>query len=339
MKIIKRLLWIGMALNVILLFTSAFYNKSKVLTFIVLLGTGIQAGTVLIFFRYINKPLQDLLKYRNLSDDEEKKQSIETGIQKIEDSELKNIFSSIMDYVLLVSKENNAEIFTKQTELSALQSQINPHFLYNTLDTIRGQAMIDGNKEVADMIEKLASFFRYSISRKGNMVTLRDELANVKNYISIQEYRFNNRFRLFIDIDEDEINKIVKDIGRLEQLQEETQNKLENLNQQRTTANGEAIKANAEFKRNVDSLLKNMEASDDGERDIKYSEMALRVLDESSVRLQKKKVGNLGQTITACYKKLANKKNLIETVEMDPVTLDLIYLDQNRQEVEKTSLS
>ena len=160
MKIIKRLLWIGMALNVILLFTSAFYNKSKVLTFIVLLGTGIQAGTVLIFFRYINKPLQDLLKYRNLSDDEEKKQSIETGIQKIEDSELKNIFSSIMDYVLLVSKENNAEIFTKQTELSALQSQINPHFLYNTLDTIRGQAMIDGNKEVADMIEKLASFFR-----------------------------------------------------------------------------------------------------------------------------------------------------------------------------------
>lgn len=204
MKIIKRLLWIGMALNVILLFTSAFYNKSKVLTFIVLLGTGIQAGTVLIFFRYINKPLQDLLKYRNLSDDEEKKQSIETGIQKIEDSELKNIFSSIMDYVLLVSKENNAEIFTKQTELSALQSQINPHFLYNTLDTIRGQAMIDGNKEVADMIEKLASFFRYSISRKGNMVTLRDELANVKNYISIQEYRFNNRFRLFIDIDEDD---------------------------------------------------------------------------------------------------------------------------------------
>ena len=159
MKIIKRLLWIGMALNVILLFTSAFYNKSKVLTFIVLLGTGIQAGTVLIFFRYINKPLQDLLKYRNLSDDEEKKQSIETGIQKIEDSELKNIFSSIMDYVLLVSKENNAEIFTKQTELSALQSQINPHFLYNTLDTIRGQAMIDGNKEVADMIEKLASSY------------------------------------------------------------------------------------------------------------------------------------------------------------------------------------
>ena len=70
---------------------------------------------------------------------------------------------------------NNAEIFTKQTELTALQSQINPHFLYNTLDTIRGQAMCDDNIEVAKMIETLASFFRYSISRKGTLVTLRDE--------------------------------------------------------------------------------------------------------------------------------------------------------------------
>lgn len=108
-------------------------------------------------------------------------------------------------YVALKICHNNAEIFNKQTELTALQSQINPHFLYNTLDTIRGQAMCDDNIEVANMIETLASFFRYSISRKGNLVTLRDELNNINNYMRIQQYRFNNRFSLEIVVDEEDI--------------------------------------------------------------------------------------------------------------------------------------
>lgn len=101
-------------------------------------------------------------------------------------------------------RDSNAEMFDRQAELRALQSQINPHFLYNTLESIRAQALLDDNDEVAKMVEALASFFRYSISRKGNLVTLRDELANIKNYIVIQRYRFNNRFSLEIDIDEED---------------------------------------------------------------------------------------------------------------------------------------
>jgi two-component system sensor histidine kinase YesM len=54
------------------------------------------------------------------------------------------------------------------------------------------------------MVEALASFFRYSISRKGNLVTLRDELNNIDNYMMIQRYRFNNRFSLEIIIDEED---------------------------------------------------------------------------------------------------------------------------------------
>ena len=55
------------------------------------------------------------------------------------------------------------------------------------------------------MIETLASFFRYSISRKGNLVTLRDELNNINNYMRIQQYRFNNRFSLEIVVDEEDM--------------------------------------------------------------------------------------------------------------------------------------
>ena len=67
--------------------------------------------------------------------------------------------------------------------------------------------------------------------------------------------------------------------------------------------------------------------------------MAVRVLNEFSVRLQRKKTGLLGETITSCYKKLANKKNLIDQITMDPVKLDLTYLNKDGVEVEKTALS
>ena len=104
-----------------------------------------------------------------------------------------------------IRAEQDAEIYAKQIELTALQSQINPHFLYNSLDTIRGEALIDGNKEVAEMIKTLSSFFRYSISRMGTAVTLRDELDNVYNYIKIQRYRFGERFRLDTDIEDSDV--------------------------------------------------------------------------------------------------------------------------------------
>lgn len=102
------------------------------------------------------------------------------------------------------TRKNSAEFFDKEAELTALQSQINPHFLYNTLESVRGQALIDGNIEIAKMMEALSAFFRYSISRKGSLVTLRDELNNIQNYMMIQRYRFNNRFSLEIFLDEED---------------------------------------------------------------------------------------------------------------------------------------
>lgn len=104
----------------------------------------------------------------------------------------------------LRNRKDLSKVLDKQTELTALQSQINPHFLYNTLESIRGQAVLDDNLEIAKMVEALANFFRYSISKKGSLVTLREELANINNYMLIQRYRFNNRFSLDILLDEED---------------------------------------------------------------------------------------------------------------------------------------
>lgn len=95
-------------------------------------------------------------------------------------------------------QQYTSDILYKQAELDALQSQINPHFLYNTLDSIRGQALAEGAEDIADMAEALSTFFRYSISNRNNVVTLDEELENVQNYFMIQQFRFNKRFCLQI---------------------------------------------------------------------------------------------------------------------------------------------
>ncbi|MGI6777802.1 MAG: sensor histidine kinase [Acetivibrionales bacterium] len=104
------------------------------------------------------------------------------------------------------SREYSAAIAKKQAEIRALQSQINPHFLYNTLDAIRSQALIDGSPVIADMTEALAMLFRYSISQKGSLVTLRDEMRNVDKYLMIQQFRFNNKFIVQKEFDDESLN-------------------------------------------------------------------------------------------------------------------------------------
>ena len=98
------------------------------------------------------------------------------------------------------------DILMKQANIMSLQSQINPHFLYNALECIRGQALIDGSEAVADMTHALSHFFRYSISSKSNVVTLANELENVRNYITIQKHRFRDRFVIAYEMDDPELN-------------------------------------------------------------------------------------------------------------------------------------
>lgn len=100
--------------------------------------------------------------------------------------------------------EYSARMVDKQTKLSALQSQINPHFLYNTLECIRSEALLYGCGSIAKMAKALASFFRYSISKKENIVTLKEELNNIENYFFIQSYRFDDKFSFDIQTDPEE---------------------------------------------------------------------------------------------------------------------------------------
>ncbi|MGN9163963.1 sensor histidine kinase [Tissierellaceae bacterium HCP3S3_D8] len=96
----------------------------------------------------------------------------------------------------------------KHAEYLALQNQINPHFLYNTLEGIRSEALIEGVDSIANMTEALAIFFRYTISNVDKFVTLEAEINNIKNYYKIQEFRFGDKLELNIEFqveDEEEV--------------------------------------------------------------------------------------------------------------------------------------
>lgn len=96
----------------------------------------------------------------------------------------------------LSDSEYSSRLLKTQAQINALYSQINPHFLYNTLELIRSQALDRGVGEIAEMAEILANMFRYNISHPKKLATLSQEMENVKNYFLIQQYRFQDRFTL-----------------------------------------------------------------------------------------------------------------------------------------------
>ncbi len=104
--------------------------------------------------------------------------------------------NQLMDDIVIKQEEK------RKSEMDALQSQINPHFLYNTLDSIVW--MIEGghNKDAVFMVTQLASLFRISLSRGKNIISLEQELRHAENYMNIQKVRYKNVFNVVFDIDD-----------------------------------------------------------------------------------------------------------------------------------------
>lgn len=91
----------------------------------------------------------------------------------------------------------------KEAELSALQSQINPHFIYNTLESISMMAIRKNNVEVSDMVSALGKLLRYTIDKVDRLIPLKEEIRFVQSYVQIQQLRYGGRLRVEYEIDDD----------------------------------------------------------------------------------------------------------------------------------------
>ena len=90
----------------------------------------------------------------------------------------------------------------RKSELDALQSQINPHFLYNTLDSIMWMIESERYEEAISMVHALGKLFRISLSKGKNIITVGDELLHARSYLDIQKYRYKNKFTSYFDVEE-----------------------------------------------------------------------------------------------------------------------------------------
>ena len=125
-----------------------------------------------------------------------------TGEDEI--GELAQSFNHMIERIkMLMEQERESQEKLRYAELKALQSQINPHFLYNTLDSINWMARMGRTDKVEEMIDALTMFFRISLSKGKHFISIREELTHVEKYITIQKIRYERILKSEIEVPEE----------------------------------------------------------------------------------------------------------------------------------------
>ncbi len=154
----------------------------------------------LILSHSFTKPIRDLRKHihkvevGNFKTLVPIKRNDELGQLGMSFNEMSENLNNLIKKMIAEEKEKD------QMEFQILQSQINPHFLYNTLDSIKWLATIQNVENIKDMTNALINLLKYNISGKETLVHLKDEIASIVNYVEIQKYRFGDTFDVVYDI-------------------------------------------------------------------------------------------------------------------------------------------
>mgnify|MGYP000927466263 FL=1 len=162
--------------------------------------------SIILLFVILNKitsPVYKLREQMKLVEEGELNVSVDVGSNN-EIGQLSDSFNKMVSKLRdLVHRVYEVQLQKKEAQLIALQSQINPHFLYNTLDSIHMMAEINQDFEVSKMVTTLAKLLRYSIKSGSDFVKVCDEVEHVRNYVAIQQVRYENTFKFFTEISED----------------------------------------------------------------------------------------------------------------------------------------
>jgi two-component system, sensor histidine kinase YesM len=193
-------------------YNQIFENINKVKTFLIIIFILMFVVVTMFgirFARNITIPLENLvdgMKYIKVGDFKEaSKKALQASVmQDDEVGKLQQNFQAMIQQIDELINENYSKQLTiKETEFKALQAQINPHFLYNTLESINWLAKGNGQTQISRMVESLGFLLRNSINLKKPLITIEEELTIVKNYVVIQQYRFEERLDFHMEVDED----------------------------------------------------------------------------------------------------------------------------------------
>lgn len=175
-----------------------------ILIFIILFFIAIIAAYWLS--RSITKPIENLTKQMIIAekgDFEIPEMEWRSGTRSDEVGYLQKRFYIMISRINDLIEENyNKQLVIKETEYMALQAQINPHFLYNTLSSINWLARANNQQEISLMVESLSGLLRSSIGNMDAVISIREEILLLENYINIQKVRYTDQLQFIVDIDD-----------------------------------------------------------------------------------------------------------------------------------------
>lgn len=179
------------------------WKALKTIAISALLCMSIAWFIILIFSNKVSKPVKQLV----LDMKEFEKNAEQYRYEPIKGiDEVQMLSESFAHMVIIIQqlmeKVKEEEITLRKAELKALQTQINPHFLYNTLDSIQWMCEREDREKAVEMVSALAKFFRISISKGHELITIENEIEHAKNYLIIQKFRYSNQFAFHFDIEE-----------------------------------------------------------------------------------------------------------------------------------------
>lgn len=191
---------------------SGLNQMARVTTLILILVSAAVLAATVVASRQLTAPLVHLrdammqVKHGNF------KAKVKKAGGRDEVGELTDCFNSMLDAIDdLITREYKLKLQERDANLQALQNQINPHFLYNTLESITMMAEINDDTDVAEMVTDLGKFMRFTLTTRDAMVRLSEELACVENYVQIQNVRYDHCISLSVDCPEKLAdNRIVK---------------------------------------------------------------------------------------------------------------------------------
>lgn len=187
----------------------------SIATFLLFLLLALLLSTVLSFM-LVNAVIRHFTvlinKMKTFSQTQKKPDIVHTTYEKRQDEigQLHRQFDSMADNITTLIQENYVqELLAKDAQLRALETQINPHFLYNVLDSIHWRARTIGAIKIAEMVEALAALLRVALDRSKKVHTLREELDLVDGYVTIQLFRYEDRMQFVKKVDASLLNAVV----------------------------------------------------------------------------------------------------------------------------------
>lgn len=199
------------------LFSEVSEVRKKVIFFLVIANT-LLAVLFLLIIRNITQPVKKLVKFmnsvksgniRNMKNKVQLEGYSEIHVLSHEFNEMMGEISNLTHRLLETSsKLYEAEIVKEKAELAFLRSQINPHFLYNTFEVIKGIASEENNETIYEMTRALAMIFRYSVNGS-NEVLLEEEIKIIQAYVHINKIRFSERIDIFYEFTKETLNVTV----------------------------------------------------------------------------------------------------------------------------------